>query len=106
MDIDLFDRLNEIASVDRRQYMIIKNPFTDHEQIFIVESFKPANNNINPYNDLHGKDITKLIDKQYMRFFTENRFNSELWKQEVSMLQSESLTFPNTFYWQTIVKNI
>ena len=106
MNVEIFNKLNNIASIDGRQYIVVKNNIIDDELIFIVEQWKPCNKNINPYNDLLGKNITEYISKDYFRFLDNGNFNIVKWKQETSLIKSESIQFPDHWNWITIKKNI
>jgi hypothetical protein len=101
-----FQRLNDIAEQDNRQYIVIKNPITGHVQVFLIEAWKPSNKNINPYNDLLGKDVTNYMFNIYMSFFKNNGFDVALWKQQTSSLKTETLQFPDHIDWMIIKKNL
>lgn len=101
-----FQRLNDIAEQDNRQYIIIKNPITKHIQVFLIEAWKPSNKNINPYNDLLGKDVTNYMFVQFMKFFLNGTFDVVMWKQQTSSLKTEALQFPEHFDWVIIKKNL
>lgn len=106
MNIELFERVNDMAVADNRPYLILKNPFTGHEQVFQVESWKPGNKNINPYNDLVGRDVTKMLTDNYPKFFRGNTFDIGLWKQDTSSIRTEILQFPDSIQWTYIKKNL
>jgi len=106
MKKEIFDRLNEIAELDNRQYIVFNNKIIDQDRIFIIEQWKPCNKNINPYNDLLGKDVTEFIEGDYFKFLDNGNFNIQKWKQTTSCIRSESIQFPEFFNWITVKKNL
>lgn len=91
----IYERAKIISYNMGKAVFIFKNPISGGFEVILNASFVAGNPNVNNYNEVTGKNITKYTEGNYGMLFTDNRFNAGVAENNFENLPNDKYIFSN-----------